>query len=108
MEKIKKDTGYKDRKGNPIMVGDIVVFYYDWKRGASNKSKKGKFSKMVDIIYEEEGDFYMISSIGSGAYIWRYNNYCKVIGNVWDNSDLLIEENFDKNWIAESFKIKSL
>ena len=81
--------GLRDREGSDIREGDIVEFYYDWKKGSSPVNKNGKYSKMIDVVVIFEGDPAFFCNLGIGAHAWRYNDVCKVIGNIWENPELI-------------------
>jgi len=71
-------TGVNDQKGNPIYEGDIV------------KISDHPFQGSIDINgnYEVYYNEYMELSCG-GWYLFRMKHYAEVIGNKFENKELL-------------------
>jgi hypothetical protein len=101
--KEKKFSGYYDKKNNQINNGDIVRFYFDADYGYGNK--KSGYTEMIDICWYDIKDkkFYLMSDIGSGSSVSRHNKFCKVIGNVFENKELLkdFEDDYLNNLIND-------
>lgn len=77
-------TGLKDKNGKEIYEGDIAVYREDGSIGKITWNK-------------EEAGFYFSMLLEDGGYeeemICDYINNIEVIGNIYDNSELLKEEN---------------
>jgi hypothetical protein len=59
---MKESTGYKDRDGNELFVGDIVRFYFDENYGYGTKDSG--YTEMIDVIMKIKNEFYLVSDIG--------------------------------------------
>ena len=93
-------SGFYDKKKKPINEGDIVRFYFDADYGYGNK--KSGFTEIIDVCWKDkDGTFYLISNIGLGAFVYRHNDYCDVIGNVYQNKNLL--KDFSVGHLEELF-----
>lgn len=75
--KLMQYTGVKDKNGKEIYEGDIVQIYYT----EHDKFGSGKYTVMYTEDAEWALDDYYLLSV-------KYR-YCKVIGNVYENKDLL-------------------
>ena len=100
----KKYSGWDDKNGIPINHGDIVRFYFDANNGYSDSESEG-YSEMIDLCAydEEDGAFYLNCDLGMGSFVWRCNQYCEVIGNVYENIGILLESKYD-DWSLEYIK----
>ena len=81
---MKEYTGYNDKNGTKIREGDLVRFFWDWEKGYSD-SADGGYTEMIDTVRYEDGAWYIICpTIGDGAFIWRHNEHCEIIGSIHD------------------------
>jgi uncharacterized phage protein (TIGR01671 family) len=81
---MKTPTGLKDKDGTEIFEGDMVEFWFSFDEGISSEPRPN-FTRMLDLVEIHDGQPYFVDKcIGSGALAWRYNEYCKVIGNIYD------------------------
>jgi uncharacterized phage protein (TIGR01671 family) len=85
---IRKSIGLKDRRGKTIHVGDIVEYHvtYDFHyppRPFYGKRNGG--TRMVDTVKLIKGVPYFWDNDFGGAFAWRHNKYCKIIGNIYEN-----------------------
>lgn len=78
-------TGLNDQSGTAIHTGDIIEFYFSpdeepnnprWKKDGY---KTKDYTRMRDVVECVEGKFYATCCAGS-AFLWRYNEHCKIIG----------------------------
>lgn len=81
-ETIGQFTGLCDKNNKEIYEGDIVAVYDE----DDNKKGQGK----VEFL-EDWGVWYISATIDDGLFDVNYNYYIEVIGNVYDNEDLLKE-----------------
>lgn len=97
-------SAYKDRNGRTMSHGDVVRFYFCadlgfWMGDADDD--KEDFTEMIDIVRFDGKNWYCTANIYQSAFIWRVNKYCEIIGNVWDNPELV--QHFDPDWIESKF-----
>ena len=81
-------TGLCDKNGNKIFEGDILEVSYDDGTAYTTEVRAYGSTLCVDI----EGEDYNFTAIDFAVDIWK-DNCCeyKVIGNVFDNPELLEE-----------------
>lgn len=79
-------TGKSDEDGNKIFEGDIVGFIdlYSTESGYSESSCLGEV-----VWSEEECCFHVTNRLSAES--WEVLDECKVVGNVFDNKELLDE-----------------
>ena len=95
-------TGLLDKNGTEVYVGDIVRFYFkandalgDLLDEALNDASP---TEMIDVVECDEGTFFFTNTTtGDGAYAYRYNEICEVIGNIEENPELIGETNDKRN-----------
>ena len=79
-----------DLDGSIIQEGDVVCFYFDAVLGTYEDKhedvNKDDFTEMIDVVKNIDNHLYFISDIGSGTFASRYNEHCKIIGNITDES----------------------
>lgn len=85
-ETICQYTGKSDEDGNKIFEGDIVGFIdlYSTESGYSESSCLGEV-----VWSEEECCFHVTNRLSAES--WEVLDECKVVGNVFDNKELLDE-----------------
>lgn len=71
-------TGFLDRAGNKIYVGDVIEYYFTGPCSYSHEPIAG-YTCMRDLVVSREGEYYAMCGLG-GAYLWRCHKYCTVIG----------------------------
>lgn len=65
-------TGLKDLKGEDIYEGDIVIINGDKRQ-----------------ILFTDGSFWVVPNVPVNMPLWEYYDLCEVIGNIYENEDLL-------------------
>jgi uncharacterized phage protein (TIGR01671 family) len=82
--KITKNVGLKDKEGKDIYVGDVVLLEGETTEGFYRDD-------YYEVIINE---FNMIPAIDSHIgqmQLYRYHRICKVMGNIYENPELLSE-----------------
>ena len=100
-----RETEYKDKNGTTIRDGDVVEFFFSADYGYGDSDENKEYTKMVDLIDYDE-NLMVCTDTGRGCYIWRCNDECTVIGNVFENPSLQllvptewIKDMYEKNGI---------
>ena len=88
-------SGLKDKNGTKIFEGDIIQLDDDYRKLISSCNAKNEedLVRKNCLVGYKDGAFmfcrnrYIIDNFDS--YLWLAVNYCKVIGNIYENRDLL-------------------
>jgi uncharacterized phage protein (TIGR01671 family) len=79
-------TGFKDKHGNKIFEGDIIAFI----DGTLTESGYLEQSCTGEVFYDETGAFSVTNRLSCESYE-AIDNDCRIIGNIFDNPELLEE-----------------
>jgi uncharacterized phage protein (TIGR01671 family) len=89
---MKESIGLKDCKGTDIREGDIVEFWFSADGMRSSSTPQDDLTHMVDTVRIINGRaFFYCPDVGNGAFAWRFNEVCTVIGNIHETADALLE-----------------
>lgn len=87
VKEVMQFTGLKDRTGVEIYEGDIVNYGIGYK-GANQRQQAGV------VVWESAGAYFRIkdssSDTGNSWSAYLDELWCEVIGNVYENKDLLV------------------
>lgn len=94
-ETIGQYTGLKDKNGKKIFEGDIIRLDDDYRKSISSCDAKTEeeLVRKDCLVGFKDGSFmfcrnrYVIDDFDS--YLWISNKYCEVIGNIYENKELL-------------------
>ena len=86
IETVGQYTGLDDKNGRGIFEGDIVNVLYNIGYAGVAKERAGLFK----VIYDEKGCCFMKEKInGAGLFHFIGSDEIEVVGNVYDNPELL-------------------
>jgi len=76
---IMQSTGLFDENGKEIFEGDVLNF------------KRGNWNKGIYCVFWEEqyAGFNPFCDYSDEYSVWHYPKDCEIIGNIWDNQELL-------------------
>ena len=94
-ETIGQYTGLKDKNGKKIFEGDIIRLDDDYRKSISSCDAKTEeeLVRKDCLVGFKDGSFmfcrnrHVIDDFDS--YLWISNKYCEVIGNIYENKELL-------------------
>ena len=79
-------TGLKDKNGKEIYEGDIIKINKDWKNSLDITRK------CCLVMFYNGGFMFGRSKYNAefmNTYLWIVSQYCEVVGNVFENPELL-------------------
>lgn len=88
-------TGLKDKNGKKIFEGDIIQLDDDYRKLISScnaKTEEDLVRKNCLVGYKDGAFMFCRNKIlldNFDSYLWLAVNHCKVIGNIYENKDLL-------------------
>ena len=84
-------TGLHDKNGKEIYEGDIVRFFFCADHPlATSPEEDSDITEMIDEVkFMDGGFFFWCEDVRNGAMLWRFNERCEVIGNIYENPELL-------------------
>jgi len=90
-------TGLHDKQGNEIYEGDIVQVYdYGWENQEKEEGDFGLYRKLrIDIVTMERFPIFWLKneSFGYEGEDLITAEECEIIGNIYENPELLKEQN---------------
>ena len=93
-ETVRQYTGLKDKNGKKIFEGDIVKYDIAYGIQYKNDDCCEKLNTFIETVKFENGEFFPIpkfSECEDYYYSYEYRNF-EVIGNIYDNPELLESE----------------
>lgn len=99
----REEIGLNDADGRAIRLGDIVEFWHctcSWHSGGGLTSPAKVCPaqrRAVDYVYKARAKTGKIvysfcqSEVNGGAYAWRYNKGCRVVGKLPDDAALIVD-----------------
>jgi uncharacterized phage protein (TIGR01671 family) len=88
---MKEPINLKDRNGKEIHEGDIVRFVVSYDYSACPKPTYDTEDGTVctDTVRLIDGEaVFCCPDTGGGAYAWRHNKHCEVVGSIYDNNEI--------------------